>query len=528
MIELAGIQMPVAAVTDTFAILAMRGAGKTNTARVMAEQFHQAGAPFVAIDPVGSWWGLRAGRTPNTPGLSIPIFGGRHGDVPLERTGGQVVADAVVNDHLSCVIDLSEFDSEAAKKQFLLDFARRLYHTNRSPLHLFLEEADDYIPQRATAGELQLLRAWENIVRRGRARGLGLTLITQRSAVLAKNVLTQIGTLIVLRTSSPQDRGAIEAWVRYNESEQRDEILASLPSLKNGEAWVWSPHFLGLTKRVQFGLSRTHDSGATPRMGKTSKAMTLAQVDLDALRARMAATIERARQTDPRELRAKLDEQDNLISKLRAELVETIRKLAERDATISQARAVLGNATGGVVMPISMGRTDPEFVVPVRASPSPSGGPSAVLARGPRAVLTAIAQHRDGVTREQLGVLTGYRRSSRDTYVQALRQDGLIEMVGDRIAATASGRAALGPEFTPLPTGRALVEHWRARLPAGELRVFDAVLAAMPGGTTGERIDAATGYRRSSRDTYLQRLGARGLVVRRGREVWAGPALAEP
>lgn len=57
-----GFSLPETAVTETFALLAIRGAGKTNAARVMAEEMFAAGAPFVAIDPVGSWWGLRAGR----------------------------------------------------------------------------------------------------------------------------------------------------------------------------------------------------------------------------------------------------------------------------------------------------------------------------------------------------------------------------------------------------------------------------------------------------------------------------------
>ncbi|HET7910018.1 MAG TPA: hypothetical protein VFL19_04870, partial [Nitrospira sp.] len=63
-------------------------------------------------------------------------------------------------------------------KYFLLKFAQRLYEKNEDPLHLFLEEADDYIPQKPMRDEAQLLRAWENIVRRGRARGLGMTIIT--------------------------------------------------------------------------------------------------------------------------------------------------------------------------------------------------------------------------------------------------------------------------------------------------------------------------------------------------------------
>ncbi|HYC32411.1 MAG TPA: DUF87 domain-containing protein, partial [Gemmatimonadales bacterium] len=293
------LRLPLEAVTETFGILAVRGAGKSNTAAVMAEEMQHAGLPFVVVDPVGSWWGLRSNREGTGPGLPIPLFGGRHGDVPLERGGGQLVADLVVDQRLSCVLDLSTFESEASKKQFLLDFARRLYQRNTDPLHLFLEEADDYIPQRPLGKEEPfLLRAWENIVRRGRARGLGITLITQRSASLNKNVLTQVQTLLAMRTTGPQDRAAIAEWVKYHALSQ--DILESLPSLKDGEAWVWSPDFLGTTVRVQIRRRRTFDSGATPKLSKGTRApATLADVDLAAIQRSMTATIERAKAEDP-------------------------------------------------------------------------------------------------------------------------------------------------------------------------------------------------------------------------------------
>jgi hypothetical protein len=302
------LTLPLTAVTETFGILAARGAGKSNLAAVMAEQMFDAGLPFVVVDPVGAWFGLRAGADGSKDGgLAIPIFGGKHGDVPLERHGGELLADLIASKRLSCVLDVSNFESESAKKQFLLDFARRLYLKNEDPLHLFLEEADDYIPQRPMGDEAQLLRAWENIVRRGRARGLGLTLITQRSASLNKNVLTQVQTLFVLRTTGPQDRAAIEAWVKYHDTDET--LLSSLSGLKPGEGWVWSPQFLETMSRHQFHRRRTFDSGATPKnlRGKEAKPVaTLADVDLAALTERMAATIERAKAEDPKELRREL------------------------------------------------------------------------------------------------------------------------------------------------------------------------------------------------------------------------------
>lgn len=302
------LKLPLESVTSTFGLLAVRGAGKSNAGAVMAEEMFAAGLPFVAVDPVGSWAGLRAGPDGKpSGGLPVPIFGGRYGDVPLERGAGELVADLIVEQRLSCVLDLSEFESEAAKKQFLLAFATRLYRKNRDPLHLFLEECDDYLPQKPQRDELQLLRAFENIVRRGRSRGLGMTLISQRSAVVAKNVLTQVETLFVLRTTGPQDLAAVEAWVKYHQV--GTDMLKTLAGLEDGEAWVWSPHFLGKTERFRFRKRQTFDTGATPKNvhGKDArKVATLADVDLVALKGRMAETIERAKADDPKALRARI------------------------------------------------------------------------------------------------------------------------------------------------------------------------------------------------------------------------------
>lgn len=141
-----------------------------------------------------------------------------------------------------------------------------------------------------------------------------------------------------------------------------------------------------------------------------------------------------------------------------------------------------------------------------------STGPGEAIPKGERAVLTAIAQHGEGVTREQLTVLTGYKRSSRDTYLQKLAASGRIDAAGDRILVTPGGLDALGAAFVPLPTGDRLREHWLTRLPEGERRILDLVAGAYPASMSRDAISDATNYKRSSRDTYLQKLAARRLV----------------
>ena len=503
------ISLPAAAVTETFALLAVRGAGKTNAARVMAEEMFDVGAPFVAIDPVGSWWGLRAGRDGKPGGIAVPVFGGKHGDVPLERTGGALVADLVVEQRLSCVLDLSAFESEAAKKTFLLDFARRLYLKNEEPLHLFLEEADDYIPQRPQRDELQLIRAFENLVRRGRARGIGITLITQRSAVLAKNVLTQVGTLITLRSTSPQDRQAIESWVKYHG--EKEEILASLASLESGEAWIWSPHFLGRTERIRFRLSSTFDSGATPKLGKAGKApATLADVDLSALQAKMSATIERAKAEDPKELRAE-------VARLKRELASVVPKIVRTevpvfgDAQLQQIRvvaervAVAAEALTSFVDKVRAFDIDSKIAAAQDRRPAPAangtpaprvvpGGQLATLSKCERSVLAVLAQH-GAASIARIALLAGYHVSGGGfrNALSSLRTAGLIDGGnGDAMHLTDAGHAATR-DVAALPVGQDLVEHWKARMGLCERKVIEA-LAGRDKGLSIDALAAEAGY----------------------------------
>jgi predicted transcriptional regulator len=530
------LTFPADAITRTFGILAVRGAGKSNTATVMAEEMYKAGLPFVVIDPEGSWWGLRSATDGRSPGLSIPILGGRHGDIPLERQGGALVADLIADTRLSCVLDLDGFESEAARKQFLLDFAQRLYRKNTDPLHLFLEEADDYIPQKPMKDETRLLRAWENIVRRGRKRGLGMTMISQRSAVINKNVLTQVETLIVMRTTGPQDRKAIQAWVDYHG--QSREILDSLPELEDGEAWIWSPQWLKKTVRVQIRMRETFDSGATPSHRKSNRpAAALADVDLAEFQTRMAETIERAKAEDPKELK-------RMIGKLQAQLtrakkakpeVEVRTQVIERPVlqdedtkalkTVAEQLQIIANnivqALDGfdsqkaqTVVPMS-----PKTPVRDLTQRKPKAAAELQqdmdnLGRGEHKILTAVAQHPEGCTRTQITVLTGYKRSSRDTYLQRLLSAGLIEKQRGRLACTRLGIEVLGSRYEPLPTGYDLQTYWLGRLPRGESIILQELINAYPEAIHREILSETTGYKRSSRDTYLQRLVARELIDR--------------
>jgi len=558
--------LPLDVVTQTIAILAKRRAGKSYTMRRLAEQLHWAKQQVVLIDPKGDQWGIRSSADGRGPGLPILILGGERGDAPLESGAGEVVAKLVVEERVSVLLDLSLFRKKEVAV-FMTAFLEALYRlkareANRTPVMLVIDEADAIAPQKPMPGEERMLGAAEDIVRRGGQRGIGCVLVTQRSAVLNKNVLTQAQVLVALRTIAPQDLKAMNAWIDvHGTPEQRATLMASLPSLPIGDAWFWSPGWPtvdGIFKRVHVLPIETFDSGATPVPGvKPVEPKNLADVDVDALKRQMAATIEKAKAEDPRILRQRVAELErhlkaseartvapapppapievpvltpatlqelegiaeqtvaaiNEVNRIRTELGQVWTLVKE---SLESARILSVRVSRPTAIPVS---TSAPPVTPRRTMPADrnirisKSANSAPLGAGERRILIAIAQHPAGVTREQLTVLTGYKRSSRDTYLQRLGSQGLILVTPEAILATDAGVDALGSAFELLPTGDELRRHWLGRLTGGERTHPRGGLLRVPErgrpGTLSRRNRATSA---PAATPYIQRLAQRKLV----------------
>lgn len=309
------VSLPLDVVTQTIAVVAKRRAGKSYFARRFVEQLSKAGQQVVVVDPKGDWWGLLYARDGKGPGLPFVIIGGERGHVPLEPGGGEVVAKLVVEERVSVLLDTSLLRKHE-HATFMTAFLETLYRLKaqeryRTPLMLVVDEADATAPQKPQENEFRMLGAISDWVRRAGQRGGGCMLITQRTAVLSKDVLTQSQILVALRTIAPQDLKAMQAWIDvHGEDKERRVLMESLPSLPVGNAWVWSPGWptdAGIFQRIHTAPIETFDSGATPKPGERRiEPKGPAEVDLDAVRRQMAETIERAKADDPKALRAEL------------------------------------------------------------------------------------------------------------------------------------------------------------------------------------------------------------------------------
>lgn len=579
------LSLPLEAITQTIAILAKRGVGKTYTASVLAEEFVEAKLPFCVIDPTGAWWGLRV-LADGKPGLPVIIIGGKHGDIPLESTAGKLIADLIVDNPGFYVLDLSFFDSNANQDRFATDFAERLYRrkqSEREPLHLFVDEADSFAPQRPYRGQERMLGAYEALARRGRLYGIGMTLISQRPAVINKNVLSQIEVLIALQTTSPHDRTALEAWAEgHGTPAQVKEFMGTLASLGLGEAWIWSPSWLELFRRVQIRKRLTFNSSATPKVGEIRREpKALAPVDIEQLRKKMAETIERVKTDDPKILHQKIAELKRhkcpvvnqapvKIERIKVPMVgkRALEGLKKSETSMKRILAAIKDANARTaehiviveknflkfsgelakaesknvevvsrVGEVSVGRVAPgpererqHMAVPPpkpRFDSSPPLNLEKGMGFGERKILIAIAQFPNGITPEHIAVLTGYKATSRRTYLQQLSQREYITKSGENFFATEKGIAELGSSFEPLPTGSELREHLKRTLPAGEAKIFNVLLEAYPNTVSRDVLMELTGYKQTSIRTYLQYLNARKVIETVSGEVKAADKLFE-
>src|SRR5258708_14086972 len=277
------LKLPADTVTSTGLILGGKGMGKTNLASVLVEELARARLRFAVLDPQDVWWGLRYAASGKGPGIEVLILGGRHGDLPLTPTSGAVVADLVVDERVNVVIAMVEKNgkrwSKGGKIRFVTACIERLSERlgeRPVPILQIIERAGRFIPQTIPAGAKDLafcVGAIEQAVEEGRNFGLGVWLITQRSARINKSVAELAETMIAFRTVGPRSMAAILDWFGDNVPKARWETLtARIRELEVGTAMVVSPGGLKYEGEIHVRERETFDSSATPKPGQRRRA----------------------------------------------------------------------------------------------------------------------------------------------------------------------------------------------------------------------------------------------------------------
>jgi hypothetical protein len=541
--------IPDTVLTQHIVVLGKTRSGESSTMRLLVERLLDADKPVCIIDPKGDWWGLKSSADGKRAGYPVMIFGGEHADWPLNEHAGASVAELLATGNRPAIIDLGGW-MVGERTRFFIRFAETFFRSVRGPHWLVIDEVHNFAPQgKVLDVDAGLMLHWANrLASEGAGRGITLISASQRPQKVHKDFVTANETLIAKRVIHPLDRGAMKDWIDgCGDPVKGKEVLDSLATMKRTDGWVWSPEAGVGPSLMHFPLFKTYDSFAAPTEPAAHRLTGWASVDMDEVRVRLAALVEEAERNDPVLLHREIAElRRGLAGKKPAHASPEQIVAAEQrgygrgyeqacrllldgiSVPVARLRAALPSVAGSAeAIMAAIEAVKPPPPKPT-AQPNGKGGniDSSSMGRGEIRVLTAIAQHADGIDHDQLAVLTGYKRRSRETYVQHLRQRGYIEQHGRHVVATATGIAALGLDFKPLPpSGEALRNHWMPRLTGGERRILSYLIdnhpQAMPPAVVGE----ACNYRRRSTETYLQRLIARRLVVRQGRDVRASEVL---
>lgn len=559
------LSLPLSVVTEKLAWLGTTGSGKSYGATKLAELMLEVGAQIVALDPVGIWYGLRIGfKSP------LYIFGGLHGDVPLESNSGAMIADLIVDRGISAVLDVSQFETEAEMHRFAIGFGRRFFFrkkAQRSAVHLFVEECQELFPQNPMGSENNVLHEYNRIWKIGRNFGIGGSLISQRPQEVNKKALNLARTVFAFQTTGPQERKTIQGWMKDKGIDE--DIEALLPKLQIGHPKVWSPGFLDVSKTVRILNKQSADVSKTPKVGDRTAEKPLTKVDLEQLKAQMASTIEKAKADDPIALRAEIVTlrkqiaalgarkpvkapkivkvsvlKENHVKALEGSVKRILSEMerhgrALRDGWASQTATIQSIIDAMKSFPTSESqvvdaewrepaeRMFPKTMATIRKGLKESSNGAATdtdLSPGARKVLTAIAQY-GTASKETIAVLTGYKETSRYEFLRQLVAKQYVLAGNGEWTVTDAGMDALGSSFQPLPTGKGLRAYWLNALSGGEQKVFSLIVDQYPGSVDRDTLKAETGYKDTSIYEFVRLLAARKLVVNSRNEVKASPNL---
>lgn len=519
-------------------VQANSGGGKSWLLRRILEQSHGK-VQQIILDPEGEFATLREKYD--------YILAGKDSEVPAEPRSAAMLARKLLELNVSAIIDLYELHPQD-RKRFVRLFLEAMVNAPKDLWHqclVVIDEAHTFVPER---GESEAADAVIGLCSLGRKRGFSAVLATQRISKLHKDAAAECNNKLIGRTGLDIDRKRAGEELGFTGKEE----FLSLRTLKPGEFYAFGPAISDEVIKVSVGSVQT----SHPKAGSRSLTKTVPPTDrikkilgqlsdLPQQAVKEASTVSELHEQIKELRRHKCAPQQPVkvekikvptigkrtmigLKKSEAAMRKMIKTGKDQWPVIEAAFEKFSKELGKLPaeqpqilgMPVAVKPDHPKNVVSLRTPRQqvniriPEDGR---LPIGERKILTATAQHQEGVTREQLTILTGYKRSSRDAYLQRLRERGLINTSGDRISVTQGGLEALGPGFEPLPTGDSLREHWMSRLPVGEKAILSVLIESYPNTVSRDALSESTGYQRSSRDAYLQRLGARRLVEFEGR-----------
>ncbi len=293
------------------AVLGIRGSGKSNTAGVIFEELLRHNYPMSIVDIEGEYFGLKEK-------YEVLVVGTGDGvEIEIDAGCAPEIAQVSMEKNVPVVLDLSGFLSDE-RNALLMEYLTSLWNlagTLRRPYIIGIEEAHEFIPQGV---KTELKEMISRIALRGRKRGLGAIVVSQRSAKVEKDVLSQAGMLFLHRVVHEVDMRVYGELLPWRKSEVK-EIITSLETgnciFVNGE--TVRPIYVRERETFHAGFTPSLEAVATPELKQVS--------------ASIIEAIERAREGRGR--RSRVQELEEQLARLQGRLGEKDAKIAELEET---------------------------------------------------------------------------------------------------------------------------------------------------------------------------------------------------
>ncbi len=301
-------------------ILGIRGSGKTNTSAVVLEEMLKYKYPMTIVDIDGEYWGLKEK-------YELLVVGNtKNADIQVNVEHARQIAGMSISKNIPVILDMSGFLYEDTY-EFLLNYMEEIWDLSakyRKPYEIILEEAHEFLPQ-GTKNDLKEILT--RIALRGRKRGLGIIILSQRSAKVEKDVLTQAEILFMHKVVHPTDMKVYKEILPLPSK----EVSKTISELQVGQCVLF---FGNNIKKIQIREQETFHAGFTPSL-KSERMPKLKEISTEILKS--VKTLTKSKKKE----KSKIERLETKIHRLEAELVEKnnyIQKIERDIETISRIR----------------------------------------------------------------------------------------------------------------------------------------------------------------------------------------------